>query len=43
MADEGEFRDDVEGVKSAIDTMINVLRNPDAPTPKLIIGAFLQR
>lgn len=43
MADEGEFKEDVEGVKTAIDTMINVLRKPDAPTPDLIIAAFLQK
>jgi len=43
MADEGEFKEDVEGVKTAIDTMINVLRKPDAATPDLIIAAFLQK
>jgi len=42
MADDGEFREDVEGVTSAIDTMLNVLRDPNAPTPNLNIAAFLQ-
>lgn len=43
MADDGEFREDVEGITSAINTMLNVLRNPEAPTPKLNIAAFLQK
>lgn len=43
MADDGEFGEDVEGVKLALDTMMNVLRNTDAPIPELNIAAFLQK
>lgn len=43
MADEGEFRENVEGIRLAIDTTIDVLHNPNAPIPDLAVAAFLQR
>ncbi|KAG8689010.1 hypothetical protein FRC11_004296 [Ceratobasidium sp. 423] len=41
MADLGEFK--LEGLKQAVDTTMNVLRNPNAAQPKLKIAATLQR
>jgi hypothetical protein len=43
MTDEGGLRDNVDGVKMAIDVTMNVLRNPDTAAPKFKIAASLHR